>query len=491
MKNTIQNLKMVTLAILLSLGLNFVYAWALPTAPPPNGNADAPITTKGGQTINGNLTIKGTVATPAVLTIGTPAEPGILNITGLKIDGIAPQAGQVLAFETATLNNPANVKWEVGGGGGSPSLPSGYLNATPNSVAWNASANLTWNIQNADSCVASGGWSGNKAVLVDSAESTLSLAVTAVYQLDCTGPGGSNTFQTTITVGAQPSAPTVDSFSASAVSVPYNGSTVLSWSSTDATSCVPSGPSDWSSLGIGVDGNQTISNIKVSPSVYTITCTVLGGFGGSDTKSVTVTIPPATATLSYNNVVLGGNSYNTYPSLSACENTFARTIDLQWSSTNASSCVASGNTSGTGGVWSNSTLTSGVKQITQKNICQQMSAIEWGVSNYFREGTYNLSCSGPSGVGTATMPIDPTVNFGFNPATRMATWSSVGAVLCLPATDEETGNIPMPGLDFSHATFGAEFIPNTNTGISTLGITCFGIATGLTRKTVNYGVIPY
>jgi hypothetical protein len=111
MKNTIQNLKMVTLAILLSLGLNFVYAWALPTAPPPNGNADAPITTKGGQTIKGDLTI------------GTTLSPKTLNVIGsLRIPGGTP--GQVL---TAT-NNTGDTAWAAGGGGSTPDLQS-VLNA--------------------------------------------------------------------------------------------------------------------------------------------------------------------------------------------------------------------------------------------------------------------------------------------------------------------------------------------------------------------------
>ena len=76
MKNIAQNLKLIALAVILSFGISFASAWVLPTAAPPNGNADAPITTGGGQTIKGNLTI------------GTPLNPGTLTIapaSNLKI----------------------------------------------------------------------------------------------------------------------------------------------------------------------------------------------------------------------------------------------------------------------------------------------------------------------------------------------------------------------------------------------------------------------
>ncbi len=69
MKNTIQSLKVIILATVLSFGLSYVYAWTAPTATPPNGNTVAPINTsavdqyKGGglNTHTGGLGIEGLI----------------------------------------------------------------------------------------------------------------------------------------------------------------------------------------------------------------------------------------------------------------------------------------------------------------------------------------------------------------------------------------------------------------------------------------------
>ena len=45
MKNIIQLFKIVTLALILSFGLSYVYAWTAPTQTPPLGNVAAPINT--------------------------------------------------------------------------------------------------------------------------------------------------------------------------------------------------------------------------------------------------------------------------------------------------------------------------------------------------------------------------------------------------------------------------------------------------------------
>ncbi len=45
MKNTLQTFKIITLAIVLSFGLSYVYAWTAPTVSAPGGNTSAPINT--------------------------------------------------------------------------------------------------------------------------------------------------------------------------------------------------------------------------------------------------------------------------------------------------------------------------------------------------------------------------------------------------------------------------------------------------------------
>lgn len=67
-------------------------------------------------------------------------------------------------------------------------------------IPYNTSANLTWTSNNADSCVASGAWSGTKAV--SGSQSTGNLTSSRTYTLTCTGPGGSTSDSVRVSVGS-------------------------------------------------------------------------------------------------------------------------------------------------------------------------------------------------------------------------------------------------------------------------------------------------
>src|SRR3989344_3037698 len=81
-------------------------------------------------------------------------------------------------------------------------------------------------------------------------------------------------------------APTV-SLSASATSVNSGGSSTLTWSSTNATSCTASGA--WSGTK-ATGGSQTLTNL-ISTGTYTLSCT---GSGGTTVQSVTIAITAST-----------------------------------------------------------------------------------------------------------------------------------------------------------------------------------------------------
>ncbi|HRY60483.1 MAG TPA: PKD domain-containing protein [Patescibacteria group bacterium] len=86
--------------------------------------------------------------------------------------------------------------------------------------------------------------------------------------------------------------PTI-SFSASPASISYNGTTVLTWNSSNATSCTIN-PGNWT----GISGTQPVNNLTAT-TTYTATCT---GPGGSASKNVTVTVgsaPTAPTTNTY------------------------------------------------------------------------------------------------------------------------------------------------------------------------------------------------
>lgn len=66
--------------------------------------------------------------------------------------------------------------------------PEVSLTATPGEVSSGTASNITWSVSNADSCTASGDWSGSRTT--SGSESTGVLEQTSSFTLNCTGPGG-------------------------------------------------------------------------------------------------------------------------------------------------------------------------------------------------------------------------------------------------------------------------------------------------------------
>ena len=152
------------------------------------------------------------------------------------------------------------------------------LSASPTAVAMNGSTKIKWSSKRASDCTASGDWSGSKAT--SGSQTMSSLTSDKVFNLSCSGPGGTLSDIVNITVSAP--APTL-SFSASPASVTQNGSTTLNWNSTDATGCVASG--DWSGTK-GASSSESTGTLTID-SQYTLTCS---GAGGSVNESVNVTV---------------------------------------------------------------------------------------------------------------------------------------------------------------------------------------------------------
>jgi len=75
----------------------------------------------------------------------------------------------------------------------------------PITINYNTAASLTWISQNADSCTASGDWSGSK--LTSGSESTGNLTSSKTYTITCTGPGGSVSDSVTVDVSASSNQP--------------------------------------------------------------------------------------------------------------------------------------------------------------------------------------------------------------------------------------------------------------------------------------------
>ena len=287
--------------------------------------------------------------------------------------------------------------------------PSVNITASPTSVSYGGSSNISWTSNNTTSCTATGGssgWSG--ARLTNGSFFASSLTNTTTYNISCVGTNGQYVSdQVTVTVASQPTpAPTVN-ISANPSSVAYGGSSTISWTSSNATSCTASG-TGWSGTK-ATSGNYYASSLT-STKTYTITCTGPGG-QATDTTTVYVQSAPQAPTVSLsaspNSVAYGGST------------------NLTWNVSNATSCTANSNplTSFTG-----SKSASGGSQY---------------VGNLTQTTYFNITCTGPGGQASDTTyvtvqsaPQAPTVNISANPSSvayggsSTISWTSSNATSC-------------------------------------------------------------
>ena len=154
------------------------------------------------------------------------------------------------------------------------SNPTIMLSATPNPVTSGTSTTLSWSTTNADGCTASGAWSGSKAT--SGSQSVGPMTAAQTYSLSCTNTGGGNASASiTVNIAGATPAPTV-SLSALPNPIPSGSSTTLSWTSTDASSCAGSGGSAGWAGSKALQGSQSVGPLAAATS-YTLACSGSGG----------------------------------------------------------------------------------------------------------------------------------------------------------------------------------------------------------------------
>jgi hypothetical protein len=300
---------------------------------------------------------------------------------------------------TGALSSNASFSVTCSGAGGTSSvssaavtvnpLPTASLTATPTAVAVGTSSTLTWSSTNADSCTASGGWSGTLAP--SGTQSTGAISASTTYSIICTGAGGFTTpIAATVVIIPPPSA----SISASPTSVMSGSSALLTWSSTNATACAASG--NWSGS-LAISGSQSTGPLTTA-SAYSLTCVGPGGVTPPLVASVGI-LPAPVVTLVASPAALAAGG----------------TATLTWSASNATTCTASGG-------WSGSLSPSGSQ----------------GTGPVSAATVYSLSCAGSGGTSSAstTVNIIPAATLSVTPsvvapgATAILTWSSSNAISC-------------------------------------------------------------
>ena len=150
--------------------------------------------------------------------------------------------------------------------------PTVSVSVSPTRAGLGAPITVTWSSQYAQSCTASGGWSGSKDA---SGSTSLPLTSANTFTLACTGRGGQASASATVEILPPPTV----TFTGSTTKVLPGEAVALTWSTTNATACTASG--SWSGTK-GTSGTETPA-APTDDATYTLTCT---GPGGSRAASV-------------------------------------------------------------------------------------------------------------------------------------------------------------------------------------------------------------
>ena len=170
------------------------------------------------------------------------------------------------------------------------------IGATPTATTSGQVVTLTWSVSNAPAagCVASGAWSG--AVAASGTRTvTAGAAGTANYTLTCGNASGN----AAVAVSTPPPAPSA-SLSFAPANISTGQTSVLSWSSANATGCTAGGA--WSGVK-ATAGAVTVASPTAGNFTYTLTCS---GAGGSATASSALSVTPAPGSSNSTTITVDG-----------------------------------------------------------------------------------------------------------------------------------------------------------------------------------------
>ena len=276
-------------------------------------------------------------------------------------------------------------------------LPTVTLSSNATNIQYNGSLTLTWTSTFATSVTSS---IGTGFVGIGSTQGTITipnLKTGDKYLITVGNLRGSASSSINITVAAEPS-PTV-TLTASPSTILYNGSSTLTWTSTNATAVVSTTGIDFTNI-TTTSGNKLILSI-IQNRNYSITVKNASGVTASSSASIFYTTPPTPT------VILTASTPTTINS--------GGSITLSWSSTNATSVSSY---TGFGFVPGSTTGTLTINNITQNT---SYTLTVSGPGGTITSNTINLTLNLPT-VSLTALP--KTVNYG---GSITLTWSSTNA----------------------------------------------------------------
>ena len=294
--------------------------------------------------------------------------------------------------------------------------PTLSISLTPSTITDGQSATLNWSTTRTTACTASGAWSGTAALNGSQPVSPSTGSFT--YTLTCTATGGTMVNgSATLTVnpaGALQPAPTV-TISASPGSVNSTQSSVLTWSTSHATSCTADG--SWTG-DTALSGTLTLPPRSPGHYEFALSCVGSGGSGTgvaglTVTSSGTVLCAPPTVNIA----------------VSPASITEGQASTLSWSATPDSFCSIPFVNCTASGSWDGDVANSGTL----------------GVAPSAGSFSYVLTCSGRNAtvsrsatlmVAATSPPPTPIVNISVTPGginlgeSATLAWSSSGVRSC-------------------------------------------------------------
>lgn len=357
-------------------------------------------------------------------------------------------------------------------GTGGSSRPTVYLAANPPSIYRNDRSTLTWEVTNKPAtCHASGDWSGSKPTVGPASTGKLTTVKTYKYTLTCKNSGGTGSATVTVKVINPPPGIPIVSMSANPVGpLAPGGSSKLSWTSSNASSCTASG--DWSGSKT-LSGSQSTGKLNaIKTYTFKLTCKT-GNNSAFDNVDISILpkAPVVTLNVSPSSMVVGSKA------------------TIKWSVSNSPSiCTASGD-------WSGSKSASGSEST--------------GTLNDARTYLYSLSCSNDGGMGyvnnvklVVSKPDAPTVNLTASPISintgqsSTLSWTTSNASSCY-ASGDWSGSRGYSGGSQSTGTLNtvktySYTLTCSNSGGSTSATTSVAVSSGssTTKPAVTLSVTP-